>query len=69
MKRAKMIFAIAFILFGLIACEREERGFRVTTPDGRTIDGRIHHIDDVRILRTDTDLFEIPAPVPETFVP
>ena len=40
MKRAKMIFAIAFILFGLIACEREERGFRVTTPDANRINSK-----------------------------
>ena len=40
MKWAKMIFAIAFILFGLIACEREERGFRVTTPDANRINSK-----------------------------
>src|ERR1700752_5456453 len=35
---------------------------------GRTIHRRIHHIDHVGVLRIDTDLFEIPAPVPETLV-
>jgi hypothetical protein len=33
----KLLVVLAFVLFGFASCEREERGFRVKTPDANRI--------------------------------
>jgi len=40
MKQAKNILVLTFVLAGLIACEREERGFRVNNPDANRINSK-----------------------------